>query len=170
MMKGIKWGAHISDIPGMVLMGDVGSGKKVYRREGKGMNIGDADLEAVMYGFYKDRLEDAQIHFRSPSNFAKLKKMLFQTCGPGCQPNQSLETYHWFGRKFSMLLTFDEASGKGAISCTFMPIYRERRQMKRNLEKYREMVEKFKLMKKYAFQSMPIRGSRHKYVNTDLSH
>jgi len=128
--------------------------------EGEKMKIGDADIEMIMYGFYKDRLEDMQIHFRSSANFEKLKEKLSQLCGPGRQPNpflatsHFLETYHWYGKKFSMFLTFNEKSGKGVIGCTFMPIYQERQAMKRNLEEYKGGVEKFKMVKKYAFQSI----------------
>jgi hypothetical protein len=153
-MKGIKWGADINDLPDMVLVGDVGAGKRVYRREGERLKIGDAAIEAVMYGFYRDRLEDVQIHFRSSANFAKLEKILFQACGTGRRADPSVQNYHWNGKKFSMFLTFDERAEKGALICTFMPIYKERQEMKQNHDKYKGMVEKFKTVKKYAFQSM----------------
>ena len=132
MIKGVKLGSNISDLPNLVFIGDVGGGKKIYRMEGERMKIGDADIEMIMYGFYNDRLEDIQIHFRSSSNFAKLKEKLFQLCGPGRQPNpflatpHSLETYHWYGKNFSIFLTYDRITAKGAIGYTFLPIYDER--------------------------------------------
>ncbi len=101
------------------------------------MKIGDADIEMIMYGFYNDRLEDIQIHFRSSSNFAKLKEKLFQLCRPGRQPNpflatrHSLETYHWYGKKFSMFLAYDRMTAKGAIGYTFLPLYEEREKDKK---------------------------------------
>ena len=137
MIKGVKLGSNISDLPNLVFIGDVGGGKKVYRMEGERMKIADADIEMIMYGFYNDRLEDIQIHFRSSSNFAKLKEKLFQLCGPGRQPNpflethHSLETYHWYGKKFSMFLTYDRITAKGAIGYTFLPIYEEREKDKK---------------------------------------
>ena len=123
MMKGVKLGSY-----NLVFIGDAGDGKKVYRMEGEKTNIWDAEIEVIMYGFYKDRLEEMQIHFRSPSNFAKLKEKLFQLCGPGRQPNPFVETYHWYGKKFSMFLTYNRTSEKGVIGYTFLPIYWERRE------------------------------------------
>jgi RNA polymerase sigma factor (sigma-70 family) len=137
MIEGVKLGSNISDLPNLVFIGDVGGGKKVYRMEGEKMKIGNADIEMIMYGFYNDRLEDIQIHFRSSSNFAKLKEKLFQLCGPGRQPNpflethHFLETYHWYGKKFSMFLTYDRITAKGAIGYTFLPIYDEREKDKK---------------------------------------
>ena len=131
MIKGIKWGSNISDFPNLVLIGDVGGGKKVYRVEGKKMKIGDADIEIMMYGFYKDRLEDMQIHFHSSSNFAKLKEKLFQLWGPGRKPNEFVETYHWYGKKFSMFITYNKISEKGVTGYTFLPIYKEKQEDKK---------------------------------------
>lgn len=152
-MKGIKWGAHVSDFPDLVLMGAVDGGKKIYRREGDRMNIADADV-AVLYGFFKDRLEDVQIHFRSLANFQKLKEKWFRLYGPGRQANRSKETYHWYGKEFFVFLTYDEQSRKGVAGCTYVPIYRQRQQMRRNLEEFREIVEKFKTVRKEVFHSI----------------
>jgi len=140
-MKGTKWGANISDFPDMVLVGALDSGKRIYRREAERMKIGNADIEAVLYGFYKDRLEDMQIHFRSLGNFQKLKRKWFRVYGAGRQPNLSKETSHWNGKKLSIFLTYDELSGKGVTGCIYIPIYRQRQQMKGNLEEFKEMVE-----------------------------
>ena len=68
MIKGVKLGSD-----NLVLIGDA-EGKKVYRMESEKTRIWGADIETIMYGFYKDRLEDIQIHFRSSGNFAKLKE------------------------------------------------------------------------------------------------
>ena len=138
MIKGVKLGSNIlklgsniSDIPNLVFIGDIGDGKKVYRMEGERMKIGDADIEMIMYGFYKDRLEDMQIHFRYSSNFGKLKEKLFQLCGPGRQPNPFVQTCHWYGEKFSLCLTYNRIPEKGVIGYTFLPIYKERREDKK---------------------------------------
>jgi len=131
MMKEIKWGANISDLPDMVLMKVVGDGKKVYTREGQKMKMGDADIERVMYGFHKERFYELQIHFRSFFNFVKLKEILFKLYGPGLQPSRFLETYHWYGKETSVFLTYDGKSGKGAVGYTFLPIYKERQEDKK---------------------------------------
>ena len=154
MMKGIRWGAHISEFPDMVFIGDVGGGKRVYRREGERLKLEDLDIGAVLYGFYKDRLEDVQLHFRTLANFQRLKEQWFRIYGPGRQPNRSREIYHWSSDKFSMVLAYDKLSGKGTIGSTYVTIYRQRQQMKRNLEEFQEKVEKFKMVRKEVFQSI----------------
>ncbi|MFX0198755.1 MAG: hypothetical protein ACFFCW_21745 [Candidatus Hodarchaeota archaeon] len=152
MIEEIEWGASISDLPDMVLMEVVGSGKRVYTREGEKLKIGDVDVERIMYGFYKDRLYEVQIRFRRSSSFAKLKEKLFRVYGPGRQRRRSLETYQWYGNNTSVFLGYDEKSEKGVIDYTFVPIYRERQRMKVNLEEYNRRVEKFKMVRKYVSQ------------------
>jgi hypothetical protein len=122
MIKGVKLGAD-----NLVFIGDA-EGRKIYRMESQKTQIWGADIDIVMYGFYKDRLEDLQIHFRSSGNFTKLKEKLFQLCGPGRQPNPIVETYHWYGKGFSMLLTYNRTTEKGVLGYTYLPIYRERRE------------------------------------------
>jgi len=51
-------------------------------------------------------------------------------------------------------LSYDEISGKGALGCTYIPIYRERQHMRRNLEEYKEMVARFTMVKKEVLQSL----------------
>jgi len=162
-MKGIKWGTNIRDLPDMVLMGALGGGKRVYTRKGEKMKIGGADIEAVMYGFYKDRLEDVQMHFRSSSNFAKLKEILFKMYGPGRQPVRSMETYYWYGKGVSIFLAYNQILRKGAIGYTFMPIRREELEdRKLTQEKYKEMVEYFKNVKKHSSELVDDDGEKGK--------
>ena len=122
MIKGVKLGAD-----NLVFIGDA-EGRKIYRMESQKTQIWGADIDIAMYGFYKDRLEDLQIHFRSSGNFTKLKEKLFQLCGPGRQPNPIVETYHWYGKGFSMLLIYNRTTEKGVLGYTYLPIYRERRE------------------------------------------
>jgi hypothetical protein len=122
MIKGVKLGSD-----NLILIGDA-EGKKVYRMESEKTRIWGADIDIAMYGFYKERLEDIQIHFRSSGNFAKLKEKLFQLCGPGRQPNPIVETYHWYGKEFSMLLTYNRTTERGVLGYTYLPIYRKRRE------------------------------------------
>ncbi len=149
----------------MVLMGAMGGGKRVYRRKGEKIKLGDVDLEVVLYGFYKDRLGDVQMHFRSSSNFAKLRELLFRLNGPGRQPIRSLETYHWCGKQVSIFLAYNQILGKGAIGCTFMPIWREEQgDRKLTQVKYKEMVEYFYNVKKYASKLVGDGGKDGKVV------
>jgi hypothetical protein len=154
MINEIQWGTDIRDMPDMVLMGAIGGGKVVYRSKGEKKKIKGADIEVVMYGFYKDRLEDVQIHFRSRANCAKLKELLFRAYGPGRQPIRSLEAYHWYGDQVSIFLVYNQVLEKGAIGYTFLPIYKDRQKMGRDLEEFKRMVEKFKMVRKSVYKSM----------------
>jgi hypothetical protein len=154
MINEIQWGTDIRDMPDMVLMGAIGDGKMVCRSKGEKKKIRGADIEIVMYGFYKDRLEDVQIHFRSRANCAKLKELLFRVYGPGRQPSRFLETYHWYGKETSVFLTYSEKTGKGATGYTFLPIYKDRQKRRRDLEEFKRMVRKFKMVRKSVYKSM----------------
>jgi hypothetical protein len=165
VINGIKWGTHIKDLPDMVLLGALAGGKRVYTRNGEKIKLGDADVEAVMYGFYRERLEDVQIHFRSSSNLAKLKGTLFLRYGPGRQPVRSMETYHWGEKDISIFLAYNQILEKGAVGFTFMPIYREEKKDRKLTQvKYEEMVEYFKNVKKFASKLVGDMGKKRKIV------
>ena len=56
--RGIKWGTHLKDIPGMVF--DSGEARlKTYTRENDKMAVGAAPLESVLYNFLDDRFVGA---------------------------------------------------------------------------------------------------------------
>jgi hypothetical protein len=74
----IKWGTNIKELSEMGFFQEDGK-FKIYKRKNDKMNIGDADIKMLSYGFYKDRFFSVTIQFDSFSNFSKLKNILFNS-------------------------------------------------------------------------------------------
>ena len=122
--RGMKWGVNIRDLQGMELMAEEGD-LKFFERTNDPTKLGDAEVDKVIYGFYKDRLYNVMIYFRSPSNFTKLEAMFSNELGKPFQPNTSEKKLFWNGEDVNLLLNFDEASNNGRITYLFKPIQLE---------------------------------------------
>ena len=122
--RGIKWGSNIRDLAKMKLLAEEGD-LKFLERENDGMRIDDADVEKIIYGFYKDRFYNVMIYYNSPSNFAKLREALSREFGKPFQPVESEKKLFWNGEQVNLLLNFDDASNTGRIIYLFKPIQLE---------------------------------------------
>ena len=122
--RGIKWGSNIRELPHMKLLAEEGD-LKFLERENDGMKIGDADVEKIIYGFYKDRFYNVMIYYRSPLNFAKIRETLSREFGKPFQPNASEKKFFWSGEHVNLLLNFDDAANSGRVTYLFKPIQLE---------------------------------------------
>lgn len=122
--RGIKWGTNISELSEMGIIEDHGE-QKLYVRKNDKMQIGDADLEVIIYVFYKDRLYGVMVIYNSSLNFSKLKETLFQVYGSGRRPNPFMEKYNWYGSSVLITLDFNEIREKGSIIYFYVPILKE---------------------------------------------
>ena len=89
----------------MVLKEDAGA-SKYYARPGDDLSIGGAQVDQIIYGFYKNRMHVVRITTKGISNSLALLEVLRQAYGPGYQSNQFMQKYLWDGSK--VLLTYDE--------------------------------------------------------------
>lgn len=118
--RGIKWGTEIAQVPDMVL--DKGAGDlKWYRRKSDKLKIGDADVDYIVYGFYKNEFLSVLIGYKGFRNFTELKAILFHQYGEGRKLGQSLEQYWWLGNNVSIKLEFGEVSEVGQIWYNYRP-------------------------------------------------
>ena len=122
--RGIKWGSSFREMPNMKLLAEDG-GLKFFERENDGKKIGDADVDKIIYGFYKDRFYNVMIYYNSPSNFARLRETLSRDFGKPFQPVESEKKLFWNGEQVNLLLNFDDASNTGRIIYLFKPIQLE---------------------------------------------
>jgi len=122
--RGMKWGSNIRDLPDMKLLAEEGD-LKFFERTNDLTKVGDADVDKVIYGFYKDRFYNVMIYYRSPSNFSKIQEMFSREFGKPFQPNESEKKLFWNGEHVNLLLNFDEASNTGRITYLFKPIQLE---------------------------------------------
>jgi hypothetical protein len=129
--RGIKWGTNISELPDMRLAEDTGE-EKYYQRMNDKMQIGDSELERIVYGFYKNRFFVAIVTCRDHTNFLKLKETLFQLYGRGYSPNPAVEKYYWLGNSVDVILDFKDVSLKGLIWFSYKPILEEEQRDMKN--------------------------------------
>ncbi len=122
--RGMKWGSDIRELPDMKLVAEDGN-LKFFQKPNDPMKVGDADVDKVIYGFYKGRFYNVMIYYRSPSNFARLQEMYSSEFGKPFQANESEKKLFWEGEQVNLLLNFDEASDTGRITYLFKPIQLE---------------------------------------------
>jgi len=119
--RGIKWGNNIKDLKGMGIAADDGDSKYYIRKNDK-LKIGDAVLESITYGFYKNRFHFVLIEFKAGTNYMKIKETLFEQYGAGNQNNEFLEQYTWYGSNVDILLKYSKISKEGRISYFYKPL------------------------------------------------
>ena len=125
--RGIKWGTDIKDLPDMVWKEEDGDIRLYLRKDDK-LKIGDAELDAIRYGFYKGRFYGVFIAFKSLSNATVLKETLFQQYGQKQRPKGFMEKYFWFGSLVAISYDYSEVSKSGTILYSYMPIANEERE------------------------------------------
>jgi hypothetical protein len=124
--RGLKWGTNIANAPGMVLTEEDGD-NKFYRREDDNLAIGEAKLEAIIYGFYKGRFSYLSVRASGLSNWVCLRDATFAMYGQGDKTNRFIERWYWYGGKplpsdgvfaseVFMILEYSEITEKSKIS------------------------------------------------------
>jgi len=121
--RGIKWGTNINELSDMVCVQK--NGLKYYKKKNDKMKIGDAEIEDIVYSFYKKRFSGVIITFRDLSNFDSLQSTLFQVYGKGQRPNQFMEEYAWLGTNIWIFFKYNEISKKGSINYYYYPLWNE---------------------------------------------
>ena len=114
--RGIEWGTNISAIKNQMMLVS-GSGElKIYSRKTDKLNIGDAKLINIRYGFYKNRLFFVAIKYANYSNFAAIKLTFFQIYGEGRKRNRYMENYDWGTlTPVAIVLDYNDISKEGSV-------------------------------------------------------
>ncbi len=60
----MKWGSNLRDLPELRLLAEEGD-LKFFEKVNELTRIGDADVDKIIYGFYKDRFYNVMIYFSS---------------------------------------------------------------------------------------------------------
>jgi hypothetical protein len=133
--RGKDWGTNISEFTDMVFLKDYGNfpdnygDQKFYIKNNDNMKIGEADLDRVIYGFYKNRFYYVSIEFKGLRNFSSIKETLFQTYGVVDQPifEKTLwdTLYGWNGDKVEIMLVYTTSSQDGDLFYCYQPINEE---------------------------------------------
>ena len=119
--RGIKWGTNLRDLPDMQYHLSNES-FAFYTRKGDEMKIGDAELDAVYYNFFKEKFCGMFIQFRTLSTYYTIKQILFRKYGKG-ESLAPAKGYKWVGKSVNIILGYSKGSERGRIHYVYRPIF-----------------------------------------------
>jgi hypothetical protein len=119
--RGIKWGTEIGTLKGMEFLAQDGD-LKFFERQNDPLTIENVQLDAVVYGFYRDQFFSAMAYYASLANFLNLKDVLSRKHGEPFRPAETPNRYFWSGEKVDLLLIYDENTMSGRISYFYKPL------------------------------------------------
>ncbi len=90
-------------------------GIDVYVRKGDGLRMGAAELDTILYGFWKGKLSSSRIYTKGYVKWSSFKAVVFEKFGEGFQSNEYIEEYHWRGDETWMVLRYNEFSEEGML-------------------------------------------------------
>lgn len=114
---GLKWGAEVSAIEGMVQVRKAPRGKTVYKKQNEELKFGSAALTYVYYTFSPEgRLEDMVAGIKDYNDFLALKKDLIEKYGAVEDPIEGIEEkYIWSGETTVIYISYDRKSRTGVL-------------------------------------------------------
>ncbi|MEW6264090.1 MAG: hypothetical protein AB1641_13530 [Thermodesulfobacteriota bacterium] len=123
----LAWGSSIDDAKaqGLTFLRDNGDFQDYLRKDDK-LEYGDAQVESIVYSFYKDKLFRVLITYKDMHNYEELKSRLFFVYGPGQARADEYKTWWWFGRDVTIGLFYGIYERGGTLSYIYVPIQRER--------------------------------------------
>lgn len=130
--RGVKWGTDISQCKDMIYDGLDQSygGITVYTRKDDKLQIGDAKLDKIEYGFWRGKFDSVNIITQGYANWSSLKDACFEKFGKGFQSNEYIEKYAWFGDTTLILLTYNDISKKARLCICSKEISKQQEEYK----------------------------------------
>lgn len=108
--RGIKWGTDIKDLQGMTYSHKIES-EDFYERGGDKKAIGEAEILAIWYRFYRGKFSGVAIAFTKYDNFLKLRDILVSQYGRAeIKINENEEEYIWNWPKVLIDLSHEKSS------------------------------------------------------------
>jgi hypothetical protein len=118
-----RFGARVESFEGLELLSERGArGMKVYVRPTDALELGDATLDGVTYGFYHGELYFVAIFTSGSRNALAALAQLQKVYGPGARVSQDTSEYVWRGRKVVLHYRADAVTGMSMIGFTSLPI------------------------------------------------
>ncbi|MCX7769820.1 MAG: hypothetical protein N2202_01930 [Proteobacteria bacterium] len=120
--RGIVWGTDISQLKDMEFVKvDPKTGIKLYKKKKDNMTIGNANLDALYYGFFENKFYAVIAQTMFFTDFEELKRACFENFGRGEKPRLYYDEYFWDGEKVKISLIYD----RSAIIGTLMIVNKE---------------------------------------------
>ena len=123
--NGMWWGQLLDEVKGMRLAsyGATNSGELYYVRQGDVLQMGDAKLEYVQYGFWKGIYSSVAFGTKGAENWEALRNICFGNFEDWHKPNTYVEKYYWVGKHSAMTLEYNEAESTGQLYVYSKVIY-----------------------------------------------
>jgi hypothetical protein len=112
---GIKWGADLSRLEGMVLQRKDPShgGVDFYSRTSERFTCRNEKTLPIQLGFWKGKFYVWMVSTKGEAEWSALRDTVFNQFGEGAKPFSNKEEYLWIGANATMGLQFDEISKTG---------------------------------------------------------
>jgi hypothetical protein len=122
--RGIKWGEHINNIPGMKKI-STQNNIDIYKKENDKLQINGARVKSIEYYFNMNRFMGVYITFKGINNFNILKKFMFNTYGPGKKRDYFLNNYVWLTKSLLIKLNYTARTNSGFILYCYLPLWKD---------------------------------------------
>lgn len=103
--RGVRFESDSSALPDRVLA-EVGGTTRYYRRTTEVKTLGEGELAAVRYGFYKGKLALVILETKGLANSRAVLAAIQQEYGPGTRSSPFMQRYSWRGK--AVTLSYDE--------------------------------------------------------------
>jgi hypothetical protein len=115
VFRNLAWGMRPSSMPGLLLSqtNPAYGGVDEFFYPEEDLNLGEAPLNAIVYGFWQNRLYTITIWTDGRPSYEKLRRWVIDTYGPGHQRKKAVERRVWYGDGSDRLLEFDETLNSG---------------------------------------------------------
>ena len=115
--RDLHWGSKLSDINGMVkIETDTGlAGVEQYFRADDVLQVGEAELDKIIYSFWREKLYTVTIWTQSYSNYKALRNEVFKQFGKGSRRDESLERYIWLDKLTDRMLEYVKEGEHGML-------------------------------------------------------
>jgi hypothetical protein len=99
---------------------------KYYTRPQDDLILGGAQLQRIIYGFYKDRFDWLLLETKGLGNSRAMLDVVRQTYGPGYQGNRYIQKFAWFGSRVSGIYSENSATADAQMSLSSKSISAEK--------------------------------------------
>jgi len=91
-------------------------GMKLFTRSNDELNIGEYDIEPIVYAFYKDKLLSILIMTKGYSNSRGVLEVLRTQYGNGYQENRYIDKYTWSGKRAALVYSENSITNDATIT------------------------------------------------------
>ena len=117
--RGIEFGTSPDSVEGFELISDRGAGgTEIYALVSESLELGDATLDGVTYGYFDDKLYFVALFTSGRGNGIKALAALEEKYGKGTPVISEAKEYIWHGRRVTLHFREDSATHMGMIGFT----------------------------------------------------